>query len=168
MNKKKLTAAVAGAAVAGILSAGQAQANVPAFAAPFVDPGCLCGGLLPAPIEVGVDADQFPVQHYLDGNFSAANPDAAAEVRYFTAPTGAISILELGDMADDVFGSVTYGSYRGHPSFTTAVAENDHGVYLQSTVLVAGSRVIILTGSGYSAADAVGSLTTLSNTFLVL
>ncbi|RMI27717.1 hypothetical protein EBN03_33145 [Nocardia stercoris] len=157
---------LAATAVLGILGAGQANADVGPFLTPFVDPGCLCAGLLPGPVQMGVEPESQLGTRYIQGNWTASNPDAAAKVRYF-ALHQRLSITDLGAAVEEDLGPLQYGTYRGHPSFTTQVLDNG-GDYTQMTAFIDGPRAVTLTGWGATPEDAAGALATLAGTFQIL
>ncbi len=162
MSKKSFAGAVAaGATIIGILSAGSAHADVPAFNAPFLDPGCLCAGLLPGPV----------VTQPIDtgGTMILGNPaaDSGAGVLYFGLPAGQ-TLTNMGANVEKETGvPVRYGSYRGRPSFTTAPDVKDEGVFI-STYFIDGNRVIVLVGAGASVTEAQQCLDTLGNTLQII
>ncbi|WP_157116589.1 hypothetical protein [Nocardia vaccinii] len=166
MRTKKMAGVLAATAALAILGAGQANANVGPFLTPFIDPGCLCAGLLPGQVQMGVEPESPLGTRYIQGNWTASNPDAAAKVRYFTLRQR-LSITDLGAALESDLGPLQYGTYRGHPSFTTRVLDNG-GDYTQMTAIVDGDRAVTLTGWGASPEDAEGALATLAATFQIL
>jgi hypothetical protein len=160
MKMKNVAVTLAAAAAAAVVSAGTAHADVPAFDTPFVDPGCLCAGLLPGPVVM----QPFRGDHVISSKLGS---ESGAFVIYGD-PHGE-TLTDLGAEAEDASGApVQYGTYRGRPSFTAIPYPHDNRLYQASLVFMDGRRAFVLTGVGTTADDAQAALDVLSSTFQII
>ncbi|RMI27721.1 hypothetical protein [Nocardia stercoris] len=159
MKTKNVAAMLAAAAAACVVSAGTAHADVPAFNTPFVDPGCVCAGLLPGPLVM----QAFRGDHVISTDLRSRS---GAFVLYGDTHE---ALTDIGADAEDKAGApVQYGTYRGRPSFTTVPFQHDNRLYQAVLVFMDGRRAFVLTGVGETADDAQGALDVLRDTFQII
>ncbi|MBY8863563.1 hypothetical protein K7711_44340 [Nocardia sp. CA2R105] len=167
MIDKKIAAAVlTGTFVAGILSAATAHAEVLPATTPFMDPACLCAGLMPGRVDVGVDPQSMAGTHYIKGNLNNDNDAAGVEVRYWRLPSSRVTLQTIGAEIAQVAGPVQYGTFRGRPSLTVS-ARDDSGSVV-AIVFINGDRAFKLIGEGRTPEDAQAALDSLTGTFQLL
>ncbi|RMI27718.1 hypothetical protein [Nocardia stercoris] len=166
MTMKTAAATLAAAAAACVVSAGTAHADVLPATTPFVDPVCLCAGLLPGRVDMGAEPGSMIGARYIKGNLNSDNDAAGAEVRYWRLPSSRVTLQALGAQVAKDVAPVQYGTFRGRPSFTVTV--EDDSAHVVEIVFIDGDRAFELIGGGETLQDAQGALDELTGSFQLL